>query len=331
MKILMRAVVIREPGEADVLELREVSRPTPAPGEILVRVATSGINRADILQRHGRYPVPAGYPEDILGLEYSGVVEASGPEVPDELGATGREVMGITGGGAYAEYVVVPATTAVPIPTCVTLADAGAIPEVFMTAFDAVFLQEGLQEGETLLVHAAGSGVGTAAIQLARRAGARTLGTSRTAAKLERAQGVGLDFPILGDDAWPEQVLQITEGRGVDVILDLVGGPYLAGNQAVLASQGRQIVVGVPGGAKVEIDLRALMRHRGSIRGTVLRARPLAEKESLARAFVRDVLPGFEDGSLYPVIDRVFGAEDAADAHRLVESNGTFGKVLLSW
>jgi len=327
----MKAVVIREHGEADVLEIREVPRPTPRPGEILVRVATSGVNRADLLQRRGRYPVPAGYPEDILGLEYAGTVDAAAPDVPESLCTPGLEVMGITGGGAYAEYVVVPATTALAIPQKMTVADAGAIPEVFMTAFDAVFLQEGLTAGETLLVHAAGSGVGTAAIQLAHRAGARTIGTSRTAAKLAQALRLGLDFPVVGDDAWPERVLDITNGRGVDVILDLVGGPYLAGNQSVLATQGRHVVVGVPGGPKAEIDLRALMARRASIRGTVLRARPLAEKEALARAFERDVLPGFNNQELRPVIDSIFPAAEAAEAHRRVESNGTFGKVLLQW
>ncbi|MDA0313041.1 MAG: NAD(P)H-quinone oxidoreductase [Gemmatimonadetes bacterium] len=327
----MKAVVIREHGDADVLEIREVPRPEPGPGEILVRVATSGVNRADLLQRRGRYPVPAGYPEDILGLEYAGTVEKAASDVSESLGAPGLEVMGITGGGAYAQYVVVPATTAVAIPQKMTVADAGAIPEVFMTAFDAVFLQEELTAGETLLVHAAGSGVGTAAIQLAHRAGARTVGTSRTADKLAQALRLGLDFPVVGDDAWPERVLEITNGRGVDVILDLVGGPYLAGNQSVLAAQGRHVVVGVPGGPKAEIDLRALMARRGSIRGTVLRARPLAEKEALARAFERDVLPGFNNQELRPVIDSIFPAAEAAQAHRRVESNGTFGKVLLEW
>jgi NADPH:quinone reductase-like Zn-dependent oxidoreductase len=208
---------------------------------------------------------------------------------------------------------------------------AGAIPEVFMTAFDAAFLQEGLSGGETLLVHAVGSGVGTAAVQLARRAGAIVIGTSRTPEKLKQAREVGLEHGVLGDGVWPDRVLELTDGHGVDVILDLVGGPYLAGNQRVIAERGRHIVVGVPGGSDTTISLRALMGRRASIRGTLLRARPLAEKEVLARAFADQVLPGFADGTLRPVLDRTFGADDAADAHRYMEENRNFGKVLLTW
>jgi putative PIG3 family NAD(P)H quinone oxidoreductase len=348
----MKAIVIREPGGPEVLELREVERPRPGAGELLVRVAASGINRADLLQRVGKYPVPTGYPESIPGLEYAGVVE----EVCEGAGGTegvcgfapGDLVMGITGGGAYAEYVREPAATVVRVPGRVrsggdevvsgTVA-AGAIPEAFMTAFDAVFLQEGLREGETLLIHAVGSGVGTAALQLAVRAGARVIGTSRTAEKLVRAGALGLEDGVLtsvgagaeSGASWPDRVLELTDGRGAELILDLVGGPYLEGNQRVLASRGRHVVVGVPGGARAEIDLRALMGRRGSIRGTVLRARPIEEKAALARAFEERVLPGFEDGSLVPVVDRVFEPARAAEAHAYMESNANFGKILLGW
>jgi NADPH:quinone reductase-like Zn-dependent oxidoreductase len=200
-----------------------------------------------------------------------------------------------------------------------------------MTAFDAAFLQERLARGETLLVHAVGSGVGTAAVQLARRIGARVIGTSRTVEKLAQAREFGLDEPVLADDAWPERVLELTEGRGADVILDLVGGPYLEGNQRVIAERGRHIVVGVPGGSDATISLRLLMGRRASIRGTVLRARPLAEKEALSEAFAREVLPGFAVGELRPVIDRTFPAAEAAEAHRYMEENRNFGKILLEW
>ena len=325
----MKAVVMGRPGGAEVLELRDVDRPTPGATEILVRVASSGLNRADLLQRRGLYPPPPGYPEDIPGLEYSGVIEVVGEDV-ETLGV-GEAVMGIIGGGAYAEYVVVPAATAIRVPRGLGPVEAGAIPEVFMTAFDAVFLQEELCTGETLLVHAVGSGVGTAALQLAIRAGAVVIGTSRTEAKLEAAVALGLEHTVLGDEAWPSRVLEITGGSGADVILDLVGGTYLRGNQKVLASGGRHIVVGVPGGAKAEVDLRSLMIRRGSIRGTTLRARPVNEKVDLARTFERDVLPGFETGELRSVVDCVFQAGEAQAAHRYMEENRNFGKILLAW
>lgn len=329
MSAEMKAVVIREPGGPEVLELRSVPRPEPGPGEARVRVATSGLNRADLLQRMGRYPVPEGSPKDIPGLELAGTIDALGAGVSGW--SVGDAVMGILGGGGYAEYALSPATTLVPVPDGMDPATAGAIPEVFMTAFDAAFLQEGLRAGETLLVHAVGSGVGTAAVQLAARAGAAVIGTSRTADKLEQARGVGLEQAVLADERWPERVMELTGGRGVDVILDLVGGPYLEGNQRVLAERGRHIVVGVPGGSDATISLRTLMGRRASIRGTVLRARPLPEKEELARAFSAEVLPGFAAGELRPVIDRTFPAAEAADAHRWMGENRNFGKILLEW
>jgi putative PIG3 family NAD(P)H quinone oxidoreductase len=329
MSETMRAIVIREPGGPDVLEVREVARPRAGPGEALVRVASSGLNRADLLQRRGRYPVPAGYPQDIPGLELAGTVQEIGAGV-DSV-AVGDPVMAILGGGGYAQFALAPAETLVPIPPGMDAVTAGAIPEVYMTAFDAAFLQEGLGRGETLLIHAIGSGVGTAALQLARRVGATVIGTSRTPEKLERALELGLEHAVLADESWPQHVLDVTAGRGVDVILDLVGGPYLEGNQRVVAERGRHIVVGVPAGAEAAIDLRALMGRRASIRGTVLRARPLAEKVALARAFAQHVLPGFDSGELVPVIDRVFPATEAAAAHAYMESNANFGKILLEW
>lgn len=325
----MRAVVITEAGGPEVLHLREVPRPEPGPDEVRVRVATSGVNRADVLQRRGGYPAPAGAPPDIPGLEFSGIVDAVGAGV--RRWSDGDRVMGIVAGGGYAEHVLCHEGSAVPVPAGMDAREAGAIPEAFMTAFDAVFLQEGLREGETLLVHAVGSGVGTAALQLGRAFGASVIGTSRTPAKLERAAALGLEHPVLGDQDWPEAVLDLTGGRGVDVILDLVGGPYLAGNQRVLGRRGRHVVVGVPGGARAEIDLRALMTRRASIRGTVLRARPVEEKAELARAFEERVLPLFDSGVLRPVIDAVVPAERAGEVHARMEGNESFGKLLLEW
>jgi len=208
---------------------------------------------------------------------------------------------------------------------------AGAIPEVYMTAFDAVFRQAALKRGETLLIHAVGSGVGTAAVQLGRRAGAYVIGTSRTAAKVARAVELGLDLGLDGGGAWERRVMKETGGLGVDVILDLVGAPYLARNQAAIAVGGRHVVVGVPGGSRAEIDLRVLMARRARLFGTVLRARGVDEKAALATEFSAEVLPGFPDGRLLPLIDRVYPVSRAADAHRRMEANRNFGKIVMVW
>ena len=329
MNASMRAVVIREPGGPDVLEIRDVPMPEAGPGDIRVRVATAGVNRADLLQRRGAYRAPEGSPQDIPGMEFSGTVQAVGPGVT--RWTPGDPVMGIVGGGAYAEYVVTHADAAVGVPRGLSLDEAGAIPEVWMTAFDALVLQESVRPGETVLVHAVGSGVGTAALQLGRAFGAVVIGTSRSPGKLRRAEDLGLEHPVEADEAWPDKVLQITGSRGVDVILDLVGGPYLAGNLRVLAPRGRIIVVGLTGGPRAELDLRALMGRRASIRGTVLRARPLDEKIALAREFERQVIPRFESKALRPVVERILPADRAPEAHRLLEESVTFGKVLLAW
>ena len=325
----MRAVTITEFGGPDVLRIREMERPRPGTGEIRVRVRSSGVNRADLIQRLGHYPAPPGAPEDVPGLEFAGEVEALGPGV--SLWKEGDRVMGITGGGGYAETVVVHERTAVRVPRGLSLEDAGAIPEVFMTAFDALILQMDLAEGETLLIHAVGSGVGTAAVQLARSCGARALGTSRTREKVDRALRLGLDVGILADDQWPERVLSATERTGVDVILDLVGAEYLAGNLEVMATGARQVVVGVPSGPRGEVDLRHLMKKRGLIKGTVLRARPLEEKIALAREFERRVCPLFDARKIVPVVDRTLPAAQASRAHQVMENNENFGKILLLW
>ncbi|MBI4539127.1 MAG: NAD(P)H-quinone oxidoreductase [Gemmatimonadetes bacterium] len=326
----MRAIVIREPGDPSVLELGEMERPEPGRGEVLVRVRASGVNRADLLQRRGLYPAPPGVPERIPGLEFSGRVEELGP------GATrwtvGEAVMGLVGGGGYAEFVVVHEREAVRVPANVSAEDAGAIPEVFMTAYDALLRQIGLTAGETVLIHAAGSGVGTAAVQVARVAGARTIGTSRTAAKVERAKELGLDVGIVvADDSWPAAVLEATGGRGVDVVLDLVGGAYLDGNLRALAPLGRQIVVGLTSGRKAGLDLGRLLSKRLTLVGTVLRARPLEEKIALAREFEDRAVPLFETGRLHPVIDGIYPVWEAAAAHTRMEADENFGKIVLSW
>ena len=328
---------IREPGGADVLTPSEVTLPSPPPGHLRIRIATSGVNRADLLQRQGRYPAPSGFPEDIPGLEFAGEVEAVGEGC--SLRGSGDRVMGILGGGGYAAAVTVPERETIKIPSGMDPSMAGAIPEAFLTAWDALEGQAGLRAGETVLIHAVGSGVGTAAVQLAVGAGARVLGTSRTPQKLEAAHELGLHEGILAhpDDpeGWGEEVLSRTEGRGVDVILDLVGGAYLTGNLRVLATQARWVVLGVPGGARGTVDLRRLMARRAHLLGTVLRARPPEEKALLARAFEARMLPRFERPAggalLRPVVDAVLPWREGKAAHQRMESNLTFGKVLLAW
>ncbi len=324
----MRAVTIPEFGGPEVLRVGTVPRPSPGPREVLVRVHASGVNRADLLQRRGLYPPPPGESE-VPGLEFAGVVEEVGGAVT--RWRPGDRVMGIVGGGGYAEQVVVDERVAVAVPEGMEMTVAGAIPEIYMTAWDAVFRQAALRRGETLLIHAVGSGVGTAALQLARRAGARTIGTSRTGAKLERAAEEGLGVGLRGGEGWETGVMDATGGRGADVILDLVGAPYLAGNQAAIAVGGRHVVVGVPGGSRAGIDLRRLMVRRASLFGTVLRARSVEEKAALAAEFSEEVLPGFGDGSLRPVIDSVFPVMKATDAHQRMEENRNFGKIVLVW
>ena len=353
----MTAIVATRAGGPEVLRLEQVPEPEPAPREVLVRVRASGVNRADTLQRRGLYPPPPGASE-VLGLEFAGVVERAGADVT--RWRSGDRVMGIVAGGGCAEKVVVDERVAVPVPDGMAMEEAGAIPEVFMTAHDAVFLQGGLRGAgdpaaaaidglgasaraaaapdkdppsppASLLIHAVGSGVGTAALQLARRAGAFTIGTSRTASKLARAAALGLDVGLDGGGEWDRAVREATGGRGADVILDLVGAPYLARNQAAVAVGGTHMVVGVPGGMRAELDLRLLMTRRARMAGTVLRARSVEQKAALARDFTGAVLPGFADGALAPVLDSVLPATSAAEAHRRVEANETFGKIVLTW
>ncbi|MBW3553570.1 MAG: NAD(P)H-quinone oxidoreductase [Gemmatimonadetes bacterium] len=326
----MKAIVISEPGPPDVLRLAERPDPPLRPGHLLVRVAATSVNRADLLQRQGHYPAPAGSPPDIPGLEYAGTVEAVGEGV--RRWTTGDRVMGLVGGGGYAELVAVPGDQAIAVPAGLPLGEAGAVPEVFITAHDALSARLGLRPAETLLIHAVGSGVGTAALQIARAWGCRVIGTSRTAWKLERAGALGLDVGIdatVGD--WSRDVQEATDGRGVDAVLDLVGGAYLTGNLRSLATLGRQVVVGLTAGRTAEIDLGAVLSKRLTIVGTALRTRTPAEKAEAAASFERDVLPLLESGTIRPIIHETIPIADAARAHALVESNRTFGSVVLGW
>jgi NADPH:quinone reductase len=326
----MRALVITRPGGTDVLEVQNRPVPEPGPGEIRVRVVASALNRADILQRRGQYPAPAGSSADIPGLEYAGEVEAAGEGAG--LWAVGNRVMGIVGGGGHAEYVVVHEREAIRIPQNLDWEEAAAIPEAFLTAYDALFRQLDLAMGERLLILAVGSGVGTAAVQLASAAGATVIGTSRTPDKLRRAAELGMETGIdssAGD--MTEAVNQATYGSGVHAVLDLVGGRQLEAAMRVVALRGRIVAVGTLGGSVVEVDLGLLLRRRMHLLGTVLRSRPLEEKISLAREFSGAVLPLLSSGRVRPVVDAVIGFDQVRKAHDRMESNASFGKIVLKW
>lgn len=324
----MRAVVVSRPGSADVLELREVPDPIPGPGDVRVRVRATAVNRADILQRRGLYPAPAGSPADIPGLEFAGEVETVGPGTSDRR--EGDRVMGILGGGGYAELVTLPGGHCLPVPANLSWAEAAAIPEAFLTAHDALFARAGLRAGESVLVHAAASGVGTAAVQIARAAGARVIATSRSPEKRRRLGLLGVGHVL--DPARPDiagSIVEAAGGSGVDVALDFVGAGSWALNLEVLATLGRLVLVGTLGGSRVEADLSVLLRKRLTVVGTVLRSRSPNEKETLCRDFASRGLPLLADGRLRPVIDRVLPLEEAAAAHTAMEAGENFGKIVL--
>jgi len=327
----MKAITIASFGGVEGLEVREVSDAPPATlDRVRVRVRAAGLNRADILQRLGRYPAPPGYPQDIPGIEFAGEVSEVGKEV--RLWKIGDRVFGIIGGGGQAQYVTVPENHLAAVPSNLDWAEAAGVPEVFMTAHDALFTQCGLTIGERVLIHAAGSGVGTAAIQLVRAAGAFAYGTSRTADKLEKAKEFGLTESVVAGPDPMEFVAAAnswTKERGVDVVLDLVGAAYLEANLAALAMKGRLIFVGTTSGSKSEIDFSVAMHKRLRIMGTSLRTRSLEEKATATRLFAEQVVPLLQSTAVRPVIDRVFPMEEVRAAHQRIESNDSFGKVVL--
>ncbi|MBX5456398.1 MAG: NAD(P)H-quinone oxidoreductase [Thermogemmatispora sp.] len=323
----MRAVVITRPGGPEVLAIREVPTPEPQGDQVRVRVHAAGLNRADLLQRAGGYPAPPDVPSGIPGLEFAGTVDAVGPLA--RRWRPGQRVMGLAGGGAQAEYIVVHEGLLVEIPDRLDFVQAAGIPEVFMTAHDALFTQAGLQMGERVLIHAAGSGVGTAAIQLAHATGAITFGTARTPAKLEQARELGLDHALTAQD-FAAEVQRLTGGQGVQVVLDFVGSAYLAQNMEALAPWGRMVILATMGGAQAEINLGLLMAKRLQIRGSTLRARSLEEKLAVTRRFATSVLPLLASGRVKPVIERVYPLEEIAEAHRYMGENRNFGKLILS-
>ena len=324
-----KAIRIREPGGPEVLQVGEIDLPKPGPTEVLVDVAAAGLNRADCLQRRGFYPAPPGVPADVPGLEFAGVVESVGDAV--STWKPGDRVMGIVGGGSMATRVVTQGAELMPVPKELSLEEAAAVPEVFLTAYDAIVLQGGLQAGQSVLLHAVASGVGTAGIQLASAIGATSIGTSRTADKLPRCTDLGLNHAVLVEDgSFAEAVLEAAP-KGVDVILDTIGAAYLAQNVKVIGKKGRIIVIGLMGGVKGELALGTLLAKRASIHGSVLRSRSAAEKAELTRSFTEEMLERFATGELKPIIDDVLPMTDIQTAHQRMDANDTFGKLVLSW
>jgi NADPH2:quinone reductase len=326
----MRAVVITRPGGPEVLEVQERPTPEPGLGQVRVRVHASALNRADLHQRMGNYPAPPGVPPDIAGMEYAGEVDAVGPA--STMWPVGSRVMGIVGGGAHAEYLCVHEREVLPMPRALSFEEAAAIPEVFLTAYDALFRQLDVRLGERVLVHAIGSGVGTAALQLAWIGGATVYGTSRSSSKLERAKALGLVHAIdasLKD--WPARVEELVGTNGVHAVMDLVGGGYLLDNLRVMAPRGRLVVVGLTAGTRTEIDLGVVLRKRLKIIGTALRSRAMEEKAALAREFSQRVVPLFDTHQLHPVIERVVPFDQIGAAHIEMEANTNFGKLVLRW
>jgi putative PIG3 family NAD(P)H quinone oxidoreductase len=325
----MRAIVITGTGGIDVLAVHDVPMPEPQGDQIRVRVRASGLNRADLMQCRGKYPAPKGAPADIPGLEYAGEVDALGPCCAGPL-KLGDRVFGIVSGGGQAEYVVTHERMAVLIPANLDFEQAAAVPEAFITALDALETQSETRPGETVLVHAAGSGVGTAAVQLARIMGCLVIGTSRSAEKLKRAAELGLDVAIESPrEDFAEIALERTGGRGADVILDLIGAQAWESNLRALAVRGRLVVVGLLGGGTATVDLRVLMNKRARVVGTTMRARPIEDKITATRRFAGRVVPWLERGLARPIVDSVFPFAEVRAAEQRLEANLGFGKIIL--
>ena len=323
----MRAVIATEPGGPEVLTLTELADPSPGEGEVVVRVAATAVNRADLLQRQGKYPPPPGA-SHLLGLECSGVVSEVGPGVSSWV--VGDEVCALLAGGGYAELVVVPAEQLMPVPAGVDLVSAAALPEVACTVWSNVFMIAGLQPGETLLVHGGAGGIGTMAIQLANALGSRVLTTAGSAQKLEVCRSLGADVTInYRDEDFVAAVKEAT-GGGADVILDNMGASYLGRNVDALALEGRLVIIGMQGGAKGELNIGKLLSKRGAVIATALRSRPVPEKAAICASVVEHVWPLVADGRVRPVVHSTLPLDRAAEAHALMEAGDHTGKIVLT-
>ena len=324
----MKAITLPEFGGPEALVLTDVDTPEPRAGEVLVRVAAAGVNRADLLQRQGHYSPPPGE-SDVPGLEVSGTVEALGEDVSEW--SVGDEVCALLTGGGYAEYVRVPAGQVLPVPGGVSLVEAAALPEVVCTVWSNVFLTADLEPDETLLVHGGSSGIGTMAIQLARAVGARVAVTAGSAAKLEACRELGAEVLVnYREEDFVERLRESTGGHGADVILDNMGAKYLSRNVSALATSGRLVIIGMQGGTKGELDIAALMAKRAAVIGTTLRARPAAEKATIVAAVREHVWPLVASGRVRPIVQSTHPLSDAAAAHRELEAGAHIGKVLLT-
>ena len=324
----MIAIEIREPGEPDVLVPAERPRPSPGSGEVLIKVGAAGVNRPDVFQRRGRYPPPPGA-SDIPGLEIAGTIEALGADVRDWR--VGDPVCALVAGGGYAEYCTAPAPQCLPVPRGLDVAAAAAIPEPFFTVWTNVFERGRLQAGESILVHGGSSGIGTTAIQIARARGARVFATARTAEKCAACERLGAERCINYREAdFVDVVNKLTGGRGVDVVLDMVGAEYFPRNLDVLAVEGRLVEIATLHGVKAELNIQTIMHRRLTVTGSTLRARPVAEKGAIARAVREHVWPLVESGAVKPVVFKTFPLRDAASAHRLMESGDHIGKIVLT-
>ena len=324
----MRAVVLRSHGGPEVLQFEDVASPIIGEQDILVTVAATALNRADLLQRMGFYPNPFPSGPEIPGLEFAGTVAAIGEKVT--AWSIGDRVMGITSGGAYAEQLAIHERQAMAVPSGMSLQDAAGIPEVFITAWDALVVQGGLTSGRWAMVHAGASGVGTAAIQICKAIGARTVVTC-SSGKVEACRALGADIVVdYGTQDFVAEVATATGGKGVDVILDVIGGDYVERNIASLAVKGHIIQVGVMAGKPVPLNIGLLLGKRASITGTVLRARPLEEKIAISQRFASEMLPLFSTGQLKPVIDSVYAFADIAKGHEYMASNGNVGKIVIT-
>ena len=326
----MKAIVITHPGGPEVLQLQERPRPAIARGEVLIKVAAAGVNRPDVYQRKGNYPPPKGAPQDIPGLEIAGTIAEIGADVT--LWNVGDKVCALVMGGGYAEYCNVPEGQCLPVPANLSFIEAASLPETFFTVWTNIFDRAKLKPGQSLLVHGGSSGIGVAAIQMAKALGSKVYVTAGSDAKCHFCEGLGAIKAInYKTESFPDMIFQLTDGKGVDVILDMIGGDYTPGNIQSLTEEGRLVMINTMNGKDVQIDLAQVMRKRITITGSMLRSRDITFKSTIARKLEKYVWPLLASGKIKPVIHSVFPAGEAAKAHELMESSKHVGKIVLSW